>query len=198
MANKSYQQRPDEYVVFKWRDREYEGEFFRDSLAEIDLCFGDFSKKNRGYLRPFDKGLRQSIIDAHMNNHGIDFEKWMTIGDVIACDSFVNHPDLKRPYLDVVVEEFRFIKREELNSSQDSIADCRTDLLRRQYLLGKGLDESDEVVSSLENEFKAWVTPTFQPNRYTMTKYEKAKRNRFLRFIFYVMLIVLLVNSSFN
>ena len=191
MAHKYYQQSPDAYVVFKWGNRELEGEFFRDSSAEIDFCFGDTSKKNRGYLRPFDKELRQWITDIHMNNHGIDFEKFLTVGELIECDSFVNHTDLKRPYLNVVVEEFRFIDKQELSSPQYSIADCRADLLKRQYLLSKALGEPDEVVSSLEKEFKAWVTPTFQPTRYTMTKFQKAIRNQFLRFIFFIMLIAL-------
>ncbi len=193
MTHKNYQKSPDSYVVFKWRGQDIEGEFFRDNLAEIDFCFGDLSKKNRGYLRPFDKKLRQWIIDIHMINNGLSFDEFFTLGDLIVCDSFVNHPDLKRPYLDVVVDEFRFIKREELKSPQYLIADCRADLLRRQYLVGKTLGESDEVMYSLEKEFKVWVTPTFRPTRYTMTKFQKIIRNWLVRFILCVTLIALVI-----
>ncbi len=190
MNNNYYQSTPDSYVRFKWRGQELEGEFFRHNNF---LIFFDDPLDGRGFIRPFDKDLRQSILDARMKHDGVDLELFCRRSDLITCDSLINHPDLYTYLDDIIVEDFVLIKQDELKCSKEIIADCRADLLKRQYILSNALNEEAELSLVLEKEFKVWVTPTFKPLRYSRTKFQKFKSSGIIHFICLIIFLVLLM-----
>ena len=187
MTNKYFQSCPDSYVRFKWNEEILEGEFFRNCIISIDD-----PRTTKGYIRPFSKALRQSILDIHMSTHGVDFDDYYTIDYLIACDALVSHRDLKRPYLDVVVERFELINEKDITTNSELVADCRADLLYRQCIASKQVNEPPEVLDRLNNEFKKWVTPSFTPLRYSRTKFERFKSSRLVQIVGLVMLIILI------
>ncbi|MCC4980246.1 hypothetical protein LMJ16_19820, partial [Klebsiella pneumoniae] len=61
-----YQAQPDCYVRFDWGGLSLEGEFF--SYEE----YGRDIDPKWGYIRPFDRAIRQQLIDNLQATHGID------------------------------------------------------------------------------------------------------------------------------
>ncbi|WP_039057345.1 hypothetical protein [Enterobacter sp. Bisph1] len=182
-VSNSYQAQPDGYVRFDWSGNTIEGEFF--SYVE---CGRDTDPKC-GYIRPFDRGIRQQLIDNLQATHGIDLQKFTSQDDLITCDAFVTHKDLKAKH-QVVVDAFEFIGESELTTERECIGNCRVDLLRRQYIVGVQLKQPQESLDNLNAEFLKWVTPFYTPLRYKrkwLTKY----REGLLRFAIIVVLAVL-------
>ncbi|EML3778727.1 hypothetical protein RCG73_001175 [Enterobacter roggenkampii] len=164
-----YQAQPDGYVRFDWHGNSIEGEFF--SYVE---CGRDIDPK-WGYIRPFDRVIRQQLIDNLQATHGIDLQTFTSQGDLITCDAFVTHKDLQAAH-QVLVESFDFVDESELTTERERIGNCRVDLLRRQYIVGSNLKEPKESLDNLNAEFLKWVTPFYTPLRYErkwLTKHRK-------------------------
>jgi hypothetical protein len=65
----------------------FEGEFF-----SYEECGRDIDPK-WGYIRPFDRAIRQQLIDNLQATHGIDLLTFTSQGNLITCDAFVTHKD---------------------------------------------------------------------------------------------------------
>ncbi|WP_130945124.1 hypothetical protein [Klebsiella quasipneumoniae] len=164
-----YQAQPDGYVRFDWRGNSIEGEFF--SYEE----YGRDIDPKWGYIRPFDRAIRQQLIDNLQATHGIDLLAFTSQGDLITCDAFVTHKNLQAAH-QVVVESFDFVDESELKTERERIGNCRVDLIRRQYVVGSNLKEPKESLDNLNAEFLKWVTPFYTPLRYErkwLTKHRK-------------------------
>lgn len=158
-ASNYYQAQPDGYVRFNWHGNPIEGEFFSYE------SFGDNIDPQLGYIRPFDRAIRQQLIDNLQATHGIDLNTFTSQGDLITCDAFVTHKNLQTAH-QVVIESFDFIDESELTTEREHIGNCRVDLIRRQYSVGSNLNESKESLDNLNAEFLKWVTPFYTPPRY--------------------------------
>ena len=191
MNNVAFQSKPNAYARFKWNGQTMEGEFFQYSLS-----LADDTKTTKGYIRPFDRNLRQSILDAHQSNHKIDFYDFFTIEYLIECDSLVTHPDLKRPYIDVLVDDFEFTEEDDLITDKSLITNCRLDMLRRQNILARALNEPSDISDELVHEFKKWCAPDFEPLRYKRTIFTKFIQNSIIRFIGILLLLFTVVKLS--
>ncbi|GAA3980264.1 hypothetical protein [Allohahella marinimesophila] len=185
MGYQEFQSTPDAYISFKWGDQEMEGEFFRNSLEVIDDPL-----TTRGYIRPFDKRLRQSIVDCHMKANGMDLEDYMRLGDLVECDALVTHERVKRPYISNLVTDFAFINFSELATDQALIADCRADLLRRQAVLAHRFDQP-EVSHELKQAYAKWCPDNFVSLRYSRTRWQKLLSQKWLHFIGLLALVYL-------
>ncbi|CNF81759.1 hypothetical protein [Yersinia intermedia] len=178
-----YQTQPDGYVRFDWRGKPMEGEFYRyESFgAEID--------PKLGYIRPFDKALRQQLVDNLQVTQKIDLLKYLAKNDLITCDAFVTSKNIQASY-QIVIDHFDFINEDKLVSDKETISHCRADLLQRQYVFGSNLNESKEVLSSINAEYLKWVTPFCTPLRYERTWFIR-NRERILRYAAIVILAVM-------
>ena len=169
-----YQAQPDCYVRFDWGGLSLEGEFF--SYEE----YGRDIDPKWGYIRPFDRAIRQQLIDNLQATHGIDLLTFTSQGDLITCDAFVTHKDLQAAH-QILVESFDFVDESELTTEREHIGNCRIDLIRRQYIVGSNLKEPKESLDNLNAEFLKWVTPFYTPLRYER-KWLTKHRNGLLRF----------------
>ena len=154
-----YLTKPDGYVRFEQSGKSMEGEFYRYE------SFGQDSDPTWGYIRPFNRVIRQQLIDNLQAQHGIDLQTFTSQGELITCDASVTHKDLQARH-QVVLDAFEFIDQSELTTEQELIAHCRVDLLRRQYIVGRQLNEPKETLDNLNAEFLKWVTPFYTPLRY--------------------------------
>lgn len=182
-ASNFYQVKPDGYARFDWRGNSIEGEFF--SYVE---CGRDIDPR-WGYIRPFDRGIRQQLVDSLQATHGIDLQTFTSQGDLIICDAFVTHKDLQAKH-QVVLDAFEFIDESELTTDRELISSCRVDLLRRQYIVGIQFKQPKESLDSLNAEFLRWVTPFYTPLRYERKWFTK-NREGLLRFAILVVVAVL-------
>ncbi|MEN0580153.1 hypothetical protein AAIG39_14220 [Phytobacter palmae] len=182
-ASNYYQNKPDGYVRFDWRGNSIEGEFFSHE------SFGDDIDPKLGYIRPFDRVIRQQLIDNLQATNGIDLQTFISQGDLITCDAFVTHKDLQAKH-QVVLDAFEFIDESELTTERELISNCRADLLRRQYIVGVQLKQPKESLDNLNAEFLKWVTPFYEPLRYER-KWSTKHREGLLRFGVLVVLAVL-------
>jgi hypothetical protein len=78
-----------------------------------------------GYIRPFDRVIRQQLIDNLQATHGIDLQTFTSQGDLITCDAFVTHKDLQAAH-QVLVESFDFVDESELTTERERIGNCRS------------------------------------------------------------------------
>ncbi|CNI17743.1 hypothetical protein KKZ54_23925 [Enterobacter hormaechei subsp. hoffmannii] len=168
-----YQAQPDGYVRFDWRGNSIEGEFF-----SYEECGRDIDPK-WGYIRPFDRVIRQQLIDNLQATHGVDLQTFTSQGDLITCDAFATHKNLQESH-QLIIESFDFVDESELTTHKQIIGSCRVDLLRRQYIVGSNLKEPKESLDSLNAEFLRWVTPFYTPLRYERKWFTKHRR-RLLR-----------------
>ncbi|CNI37622.1 hypothetical protein ACMU9U_001140 [Yersinia enterocolitica] len=182
-ASNYYQVKPDGYVRFEQLGKPMEGEFFSYE------SFGDDIDPKWGYIRPFNRVIRQQLIDNLQATHGIDLRAFTSQGDLIACDAFVTHKDLQAKH-QIVLDAFEFIDESELTTERELIGNCRTDLLRRQYIIGIHLKQPKESLDNLNAEFLKWVTPFYEPLRYER-KWSTKHREGLLSFGALVVLAVL-------
>ena len=168
-----YQAQPDGYVRFDWRGNSIEGEFF-----SYEECGRDIDPK-WGYIRPFDRVIRQQLIDNLQATHGVDLQTFTSQGDLIPCDAFATHKNLQESH-QLIIESCDFVDESELTTHKQIIGSCRVDLLRRQYIVGSNLKEPKESLDSLNAEFLRWVTPFYTPLRYERKWFTKHRR-RLLR-----------------
>ena len=164
-----YQAQPDGYVRFDWRGNSIEGEFF-----SYEECGRDIDPK-WGYIRPFDRVIRQQLIDNLQATHGVDLQTFTSQGDLITCDAFATHKNLQESH-QLIIESFDFVDESELTTHKQIIGSCRVDLLRRQYIVGSNLKEPKESLDSLNAEFLRWVTPFYTPLRYERKWFTKHRR----------------------
>lgn len=136
-----YQAQPDGYVRFEWRGNAIEGEFFR-----YDACGRDTDPK-WGYIRPFDRTLRQQLIDNLQKTHAINLQTFTSQNDLITCDAFVTHKALQAAH-QAVIETFDFVPESELTTEREHIGHCRVALIRRQY----------SVAAILTSPERPWTT----------------------------------------
>ena len=168
-ASNYYQNKPDGYVRFDRHGKSIEGEFFSYE------SFGDDIDPKLGYIRPFNRVIRQQLIDNLQATHGIDLLTFTSQGDLITCDAFVTHKDLQAAH-QILVESFDFVDESELTTEREHIGNCRIDLIRRQYIVGSNLKGPKESLDNLNAEFLKWVTPFYTPLRYErkwLTKHRK-------------------------
>ena len=165
-----YQAQPDGYVRFDWRGNSIEGEFF-----SYEECGRDIDPK-WGYIRPFDRVIRQQLIDNLQATHGVDLQTFTSQGDLITCDAFATHKNLQESH-QLIIESFDFVDESELTTHKQIIGSCRVDLLRRQYIVGSNLKEPKESLDSLNAEFLRWVTPFYTPLRYERKWFTKHRRS---------------------
>ncbi|MBF3237493.1 hypothetical protein H4N55_12890 [Aeromonas veronii] len=161
-----YQTYPDNYVRFNWGGKSIEGEFYEYNSVGNELG------SRAGYIRPFDKILRQSLIDNIQAAQNLDLQDFLYKDELITCDAFVTHPSIRRPY-QYIINEFEFITEDELVTNKDVISSCRADLLSRQYRYGKNQKESDELLNNILTEYRICVTPNDRPLRYERTNVRK-------------------------
>ncbi|MBM3074464.1 hypothetical protein [Lelliottia sp. RWM.1] len=186
-ASNYYQTKPDGYVRFERHGKSMEGEFFSYE------SFGDDIDPKWGYIRPFNRVIRQQLIDNLQARHGIDLQTFTSQGDLITCDAFVTHKDLQAAH-QIVIESFDFIDESELTTERELISNCRADLLRRQYIVGVQLKQPKGSLDNLNAEFLKWVTPSYEPLRYERKWFTK-HREGLLRF---AMLVVVTVLAYFH
>ncbi|CAM7603484.1 hypothetical protein KLVAMA180M_26000 [Klebsiella variicola subsp. variicola] len=182
-ASNYYQNKPDGYVRFDWYGNSIEGEFFSYE------SFGDDIDPKLGYIRPFDRVIRQQLIDNLQATNGIDLQTFTSQGDLITCDAFVTHKDLQAKH-QVVLDAFEFIDESGLTTERELISNCRADLLRRQYIVGVQLKQPKESLDNLNAEFLKWVTPSYEPLRYKR-KWLTRHREGLFRFGVLIVLAVL-------
>lgn len=180
-ASNYYQNKPDGYVRFDRHGKSIEGEFFSYE------SFGDDIDPKLGYIRPFNRVIRQQLIDNLQTTHGIDLQTFMSQGNLITCDAFVTHKDLQAIH-QVVCDAFEFIDESELTTERELICNCRADLLRRQYIIGIQLKQPKESLDNLNAEFLKWVTPYYTPLRYERKWFTKHRKG-LLRFAMLVVVI---------
>lgn len=154
-----YQTQPDGYVRFDWHGKLMEGEFFRYDPFDADI------EPKLGYIRPFDKILRQQLIDNLQSTQGIDLLTFIAKSDLISCDAFVTDKKIQCRH-QIVIEQFEFIDENEIVSDKKATSNCRVNLLQRQYVLAYNLNESKETLDRINAEFLKWVTPFYMPLRY--------------------------------
>ncbi|HAS0898929.1 TPA: hypothetical protein I3357_004808, partial [Enterobacter hormaechei subsp. steigerwaltii] len=82
-ASNYYQAQPDGYVRFEFHGKTMEGEFFRYE------SFGKDIDPKCGYIRPFDRVIRQQLLDNTQSFHGVDLLKFTSLDDLIICDAYV-------------------------------------------------------------------------------------------------------------
>lgn len=165
-----YQTQPDSYVRFDWHNIPMEGEFYLYDLYGFEL------NPKVGFIRPFDKTLRQQFIDNLQKTHSIDLMKFVRKDELIICDAFVTSNYIQAPY-QIVIDHFAFITEDELMTDKDAISNCRVDLLQRQYVLGHNLNESKDVLNRINAEYLKWVTPLSTPLRYKRTWFTKYRKS---------------------
>ena len=182
-ASNYYQTKPDGYVRFDWCGNTMEGEFYRYE------SFGDDIDPKLGYIRPFDRQIRQQLIDNLQATHSIDLQTFTSKGNLITCDAFVTHQHLQAAH-QVVIASFDFIDESELTTERERIGHCRVDLIRRQYIVGYNLKEPKEALDNLNAEFLKWVTPFYTPLRYER-KWLTKHREGLFRFAIIAVLAVL-------
>jgi alpha-L-fucosidase len=113
MPVSSYYQAQPDVMCFDWRGNSIEGEFF-----SYEECGRDIDPK-WGYIRPFDRVIRQQLIDNLQATHGIDLQTFTSQGDLITCDAFVTHKDLQAAH-QVLVESFDFVDESELTTERNT------------------------------------------------------------------------------
>lgn len=182
-ASNYYQAKPDGYVRFEQSGKPMEGEFFSYE------SYGDDIDLKWGYIRPFNRVIRQQLIDNLQATHGIDLQSFISQGDLITCDAFVTHKNFQAKH-QVVLGSFEFIDESELTTERELISNCRVDLLRRQYTVGIRLKQSKESLDNLNAEFLKWVTPFHEPLRYER-KWSTKHREGLLGFGSFVVMAVL-------
>lgn len=177
-----YKTQPDGYARFEMLGKPMEGEFYRyDSFDDID--------PKVGYIRPFDKVIRQQLIDNLQAKQGIDLQRFIAKDDLIICDAYVTDKHIQSPY-QIVIDRFDFIDKSELVTDQEAIRSCRVDLLQRQYILASNLKEPKETMDSINAEYLRWITPCYEPLRYER-KWSTKHREGLLRFGALVVIAVL-------
>ena len=98
-----YKTQPDGYARFEMLGKPMEGEFYRyDSFDDID--------PKVGYIRPFDKVIRQQLIDNLQTRKGIDLQRFIAKDDLIICDAYVTDKHIQSPY-QIVIDRFDFIDK---------------------------------------------------------------------------------------
>lgn len=157
-----YQTRPDGFVRFNWHGKPLEGEFY---LYKGD---GEEHEEKIGYIRPFDKSIRQQLVDNLQNTQNFDLMSSISKNEVITCDAFVTGARIKAAY-QVLISDFDFITESEIKTSREAVCHCRYDVLQRQYILGCNLNEPHHLLHGINAEFLRWVTPFCTPLRYERT-----------------------------
>lgn len=186
-ASNYYQAQPDGYVRFEFHGKTMEGEFFRYE------SFGKDIDPKCGYIRPFDRVIRQQLLDNTQSFHGVDLLKFTSLDDLIICDAYVTDENIKGSH-QIVIKDFDFIDEADLATHKQIIGSCRVDLLRRQYIVGSNLKAPKESLDSLNAEFLRWVTPFYTPLRYERKWFTK-HREGLLRI---AMLVVVAVLAYFH
>ncbi|OAI01725.1 hypothetical protein A1353_00450 [Methylomonas methanica] len=115
------------FVKFKLNEIECEGEFIH--WLDTNYFHGDNPgisiDISNGYIRPFDRYLRQTLIDRNMSIRKIDFIDWMNLGEVISCDAFRSNE----------VNHLRIIEKDEIKTSLSEINLCKKDIIHRRLAL---------------------------------------------------------------
>lgn len=161
-----YQTQPDAYVRFDWHGNKMEGEFYK-----YNWC-GDEVSPETGYVRPFDKFLRQCLIDNLQASQEFDAEDSLSESWLVICDAIVTNKYIQAPY-QCAVEKFEFISEGELTTEKSNISDCRLDLLQRLYLFAKAHNKPEWLLSDIQEEYLKLVTPLHKPLRYRRTWFQK-------------------------
>lgn len=154
-----YQTQPDSYVRFSWKGKPMEGEFY---LHGVD------TDPQTGYIRPFDKALRQQLVDNLQRSQNIDLLTFISRQDLICCDAFVTSTAIQTPW-QILVDRVEFITEEALQTDKEAVSQCRAELLQRQYVFASNLKEPQDLLESIKTEYLRWVTPFCTPLRYQRT-----------------------------
>lgn len=188
-----YQTKPDKYVRFDWHGQKMEGEFFK-----YNWC-GDEVSPKAGYIRPFDKFLRQCLVDNLQAGKNIELKYFTTKDNLVDCDAFVTHSFIKAPHQSII-EDFDVITKDELVTDKSLIDDCRVDMLHRQYRFGSSLKESEELLNNILAEYRKLVTPYYTPLRYERTRFRKGLRKTLtvLGWIVNIVVISVILSAIFK
>ncbi|KLV10218.1 hypothetical protein C9I92_10415 [Photobacterium ganghwense] len=182
--------KPDAYVTFSWKGRTMEGEFFRVSKGS-----------NSGVIRPFDRALRQELVDDKLISRVNCLEKNILIDELVTCDGIATDESVKvgdGTYN--TVQGYDFIGEGELKSNDLVIADCRLELLRRQlhavysklkYTESTYADRKE--IEALKFEFKKYSLDKFKPLRYKLTRKKRVWQYVSTHPLWSLLLIVILL-----
>ena len=178
-----YQTQPDGYVRFGIHGKPLEGEFYRYDLFGCDLG------PTVGYIRPFNKILRQELIDCLQSVQSRDLINFVANDEVITCDAYVTDKQIQGGY-QLLIEHFDFIDESDLSTDRKEISSCRVDLLQRQYILASNKNENKEVLNNIDKEFHRWVTPFCIPLRYERTWKTKNKNKIYSSILIVILALI--------
>ncbi len=142
------------YVRYKYHGQEYEGEYIPNS-DRYDYFSGrvDDDEIIFGYIRPFDRNLRQANIDFNLSHQGLSYVAWMTEEDVVICDAFVTSDRLcKYGSKSLLVSDVEIIEEINLKLSKEEIDLCLKDLVDRQMLFLDGAINSEKSLIKKRKE----------------------------------------------
>ncbi|HHC7270409.1 TPA: hypothetical protein ACN30M_004243 [Vibrio parahaemolyticus] len=161
--------KPDAYVRFSWEGQPMEGEFFRA-----------YKDSDGGVIRPFDRALRQELVDDKLKHREVSFKSFINLNELITCDGIATDKSVKvGDGILNVVDQYDLIDKDDLTSNVIEIADCRHELLNRQIYVGSKIGASrrtfanrDEV-DALRSELDKYTSDHFKPLRYELTRKQK-------------------------
>lgn len=158
------------YARFKFKDITLEGEYipqWTDYFSPEGCDTNSLTEVGLGYIRPFNKEYRQSIIDRNMAMYNHDYESFMRLGDIVECDAFVSNDRLCRVDNVLLVHDFEMISEEELTTDKKERDSCRIDIVHRMLVLSKNMSGSDpQLISTLDEIFNRLRTDDYIPLRY--------------------------------
>jgi hypothetical protein len=158
------------YAKFRYKDVSLEGEYipmWTDYFSPEGCDNNPLTEPGLGFIRSFDRDLRQSILYANMNRLDWDYEDWMNLGDVVQCDAFVTGKDNYHADHPLLIDDFKIVSREELTTNQEEIDLCRKDILERMIIITKNMKDGDqELLKQLEEIFYNLNIENYAPPRY--------------------------------
>lgn len=158
------------YARFNFKGITLEGEYvpqWTDYFSPEGCDTNPLTEPGLGYIRPFDKEYRQSIIDRNMAMYRHDYESFMRLGDIVECDAFVSSDKLCRVDNALLVQDLEMIEEKELSVEKKEMVSCRIDIVHRMLRLSKNMADSDpELISTLEEVFNKLETDDYIPLRY--------------------------------
>ena len=152
------------YVRFKYDGKVMEGEYIPYLSDHFDTK--DFVQQEQeryqkteiyGYIRPFDRELRQNIINLNMEFQNHDYKDQMTIGGINTCDALRASDKLPSDGNNYpLASDVELVLRAELKASDEDIELCVKDILDRQLLL---LDQDKALLDLRQQELAATDHP---------------------------------------
>lgn len=165
----NFNPKPDAYVRFSWEGQPMEGEFFH--IAE---------DSDSGVIRPFDRKLRQELVDDKLKHREVSFKDFINLNELISCDGIATDESIKvGDGIYNVVEHYDLIDKDDLTSNVIEMADCRHELLNRQIYVGSRIGASRDTfadrdeVDALRFELNKYTSEHFKPLRYELTRKQK-------------------------